>query len=128
MMFNIDLLPVQWNFIFQLTCIISVSVIFVQVKFSDELDHMRHPYEESGILFTIRRAAKFVMALTLCWAVVYAHERAWMVWPPLIAFLLAFDAHAITHILVMREDIKRRRTLEKTLGSFKGRAGPAPIP
>lgn len=126
-MINIDLLPVQWNFIFQMTCIISVAVIFVQVKSADELDHIRHPHEETGLLFTIRRAAKFVMALTLCWAVVYAHERAWMVWPPLIAFLLAFDVHAITHILVMREDIKRRRQYEEMLAARGSRAGPASI-
>jgi predicted MFS family arabinose efflux permease len=115
---TIDALPMPWNFVFQVVCVISITVILWQIKCADMLDHMRHPSEENGVLFAIRRSAKFVMALTLCWVVIYAHQRAWTVWPPIIIFLLAFDVHSITHILVMREDIKKRRQYEsmQTLG------------
>lgn len=124
---SIDNLPVNWNFVFQMTCMISICVILWNVKASDVLDELRHPDQINGLLFRLRRGAKFAMALGLCWLVIYAHERAWSAWPPFVVFLLAFDVLQITHVLVMRDDTKVRRQYDELSAARKARAGPAAI-
>lgn len=116
-MIDLDTLPVNWNFVFQMTCVISIGVILWNIKQSDILDQLRHPEQVKGLLFTVRRGSKFVMALGLCWLVIYAHERAWTAWPPFIIFLLSFDVLQITHILVMKQDTKKREVFEGLLAS-----------
>lgn len=110
---NIDAIPVNWTALFQVASLVSIALIMVQVKMADILDHMRHPREESGILFRIRRWSMWAKALALCWSVIYGHEHAWMPWPPLISFLIAFDVYVITHIFVLNDDIRKRRAIEE---------------
>lgn len=121
------LTDVEWNLIFQITCVISIFVILWNVKWSDQLDHLRHPDKVKTPLFVIRRTSKFVMALALCWIVIYAHERAWVAWPPFIVFLLAFDTLQITHVLVMRLDTDRIKRRELLAERSARRSGPAAI-
>lgn len=104
---TIDQLPIRWNFICELAIIFGILMLIAQVKLADILDSKRFNSASMSFLFQVRRAARWLKGMALCWLAVYAFNRGWNIWPPTLAFIVAFDVWVLSDVLVMRKDLDR---------------------
>lgn len=117
----IDSVSGHMNFIFQILVVASIVLIMVQIKTFETADYMRwgiHARWE----FTLRKAALFMKMLVLTAIVIYADIKEWPIWPPFVAFLMAFDLYVVSHIVIMRNDIKRMDVLRQISGQTPSRS------
>lgn len=103
----IDQLPIRWNFVFELAIIFGILFTAAQVKLADMLDEKRFNSESMSLLFQLRRGSRWLKILVLCWMAIYAYNRGWNAWPPVVAFVAAFDLWVLLDVLVMRKDMDR---------------------
>jgi hypothetical protein len=102
--------PHYWNFIFQMLSVIAAVFVLWQINTSKQVDGLRHSQHPSP-WFAVRRMAMFLKLLALMWTVIYVHDRAWQIWPPIVAFMAAFDVYILSEVLIMREDLKKLRRI-----------------
>jgi hypothetical protein len=104
----IDSSPLHWTLIFHLSVIAAVVLVLWQIKTADILNAIRWN-GTNGWLLTARRLTMFAKLAGLLWAVIYSQALGWQPWPPIVAFVIAFDAHTALDIYLMSEDIKMLR-------------------
>jgi hypothetical protein len=97
---------ISWSLLFQLLVIAAVFLVLVQIWVSDCLDRVRR-HQTQRLLFRARRAAMFLLLLSLIGAVIYGRKNGWDPWPPVVIFMFLFNVYIITQILVMRDDLAR---------------------
>lgn len=105
--------------VFQALVMLSIGLVFVQIKTADCVDKLRRNQTE-GYAFRLRRTAMFAKMITLCLTVAYGWKMGWTPWPPFTAFLATFDVYVLANILVMRQDMAK-------LAIMRGIAKPASI-
>jgi hypothetical protein len=99
-------LPVPvWNFLFQMLTVCASCLVLWQIDTARKLDNVRHNGKLKTI-FIIRRVGMFLKLLTMMWIVIYAHEMDWQIWPPMIAFMVAFNIYVVSEVLILRDDLK----------------------
>jgi uncharacterized integral membrane protein len=59
----------------------------------------------------------YMKAGGLIWMVEYSHAHGWTPWPPIIIFLLAFDAYVLTQTLIMKADIVRIKERQRNIAT-----------
>jgi hypothetical protein len=96
------------SLIFHLLSIITIFLVLYQISIADRLDILRR--HQQDVWFHVRRGTMFLKLLSLCWMVGYSYTRGWEPWPPIIAFLAAFDIHVGFQISLMRHDLWQMRT------------------
>jgi hypothetical protein len=107
------------QFIFQTLVLGAIILVLWQIKVADCLDIIR--FDNKGAWFWWRRTAMFLKLVALCWTVVYSYENHWAPWPPILAFIAAFDFHVITQIFIMRRDLARLERLSAISGRNRAR-------
>jgi hypothetical protein len=110
----IDNLPIRWAFVFHVSVIFAVVLTLWQVKSADIVNEMRWNGTSKWLL-NARRITILLKAAALVWTVEYSYANNWMPWPPIVAFIIAFDIYVGLDIFLMHRDAVRLKQRQSSV-------------